>query len=818
MKQLFFAFAFLAAGVLSAAPELVVAEKGKSPYTIVYADSDPELRAMLKTTAETLQRIVQLSTEALLPAVPESTFKGNSPAIFVGRVKALKNAAPEKRWAGHIRVKGKNIFLWGEDRKFAAAAGAPYRTFILGSHHAALLFAQKFAGAVFLIPPDLKYSIPRTGKITVPADFSCDRIPHVQYCISRGKSIDYDLGNNFRAAPWNRTFGGHSHPEAIPWKKYEKTHPEYFFVPSPGKPRYCYRVRPQYCLSNPEVKELIYKQLLCELDKGYEQTQLGQSDSFHTCYCEACVKDRGKLSAGERLWQIHRDMALRLMKDRPGKRVVILAYGPTIRPPETFKEFPPNTIVELAPCNEKTLEDWRGFKVPKVGYLYNWGYYNFTGFSPNREIAFLAEQTKLFRKYNVIGLYRCGFGELPGLEGPSYYIWGQMLDDPDADSAALLAKYCRQAYGKGGEAMTQFHTVLDEAVKSKRPEIGDWNEISGWNRNINPARRQFLRFDLALLAARYPEKVLSELESLLRKAESQEKTPLLKIVRTEFELLKHNARCAAVFRQGMKSRSAADAARLLEAAREREKFIDTLFPEGRKSCVVENVTCFGGASKQVLKTGGRLMSVFNAPFSWDLAAMKKLCILPFGRVLKADGRDTQYLVPRCIDDRSSATVNFERTVQVRAALEGSRLKIFLTRRNFDAASRKGGRIRIKLGPDKAGRHQIFSALGNGAMSDSVPAGIVRDPKILGEQEKWGASAAVRPSVKCPTPDSAEITVPLEKICKKLPAPGDKWLFNVTVYQPHRTYAGGLVWECALDQLDWEQSFEREGVLLFPGKK
>ena len=55
---------------------------------------------------------------------------------------------------------------------------------------------------------------------------------------------------------------------------------------------------------------------------------------------------------------------------------------------------------------------------------------------------------------------------------------------------------------------------------------------------------------------------------------------------------------------------------------------------------------------------------------------------------------------------------------------------------------------------------------------------------------------------------------MDKLCKNLPVPGEKWLFNVTVYVPNRTYAGGLVWECALDQLDWEQSFEREGFLLF----
>ena len=77
---------------------------------------------------------------------------------------------------------------------------------------------------------------------------------------------------------------------------------------------------------------------------------------------------------------------------------------------------------------------------------------------------------------------------------------------------------------------------------------------------------------------------------------------------------------------------------------------------------------------------------------------------------------------------------------------------------------------------------------------------------------------MRPLIKCPAPDTAEISIPLDKIRKELPAPGEKWLFNVAVYAPGRTFAGGLVWECALDHPDWLLAFEREGTLLFPERK
>jgi hypothetical protein len=816
--------AVLSGSVLSAAsPELTVADHGKSDYKIVYAESGTaEINAFIKDSAKTLQEIVKLASGAELPVLPESAFKADSPAIFVGRVSALKKYPEEKRWASHILADGKNIFLWGDDRR----CGPPdlkrndaFRSFILGTRHAVLLFAQKFAGAVFLVMPDLKYSVPASGRIAVPGGFRCDRIPQIEYCIARGKGLNYDLGNNFRSAPWNRTFGGHSHDKAIPWQKYWKTHPEYFWKSAPDKPPYCYKSRPQYCLSNPEVRELIYRHLLSEFDRGYDQVQLGQSDSFHPCRCSSCIKDRGRLSAGEYLWRMHRDMALRLMKDRPGKRLVIMAYGPTWEPPKSFDRFLPNVTIELASFDLKaaqtprsTWQRWKNFRCPKAVYLYTWGYYNYAGFTPNADFEALAAQVKIFLESGVTGIYRCGFGEQPGLEGPEYYIFGQLLDEPDADVRVLLRRYCARAFAKAGPVMEKFFLELDEAVKSKEPVISDWNK------DIDPSRKQFRRFDLELLAARYPKSRLDELEKLLKQAESLDRTPMLQIVRTEFDLLKHSAGCAALFRHGMKERTAESAAAFMDAVRERSAYIDSLPADAKGVIRMNDVILYGGQGKSVLKGGGRLNCLFNAPFHWNLDFMKKENILPFGRTLIADGRDTQYLVPMCVDDKTASTVDFRTAVQVRASLEGSKLKVTLIGKDLNPEIRKKLRIRLKIGPDKASRHQVFGGFGNGAFSDSIPKGFVRNPKICGQQENWIASKAMRPLIKCPASDTAEISIPLDKIRKELPAPGEKWLFNVAVYAPGRTFAGGLVWECALDHPDWLLAFEREGTLLFPERK
>lgn len=95
----------LSSSVLSAAlPEMTVADHGKSDYKIVYAETGTaEVNAFIKDSAKTLQEIVKFASGAELPVLPESAFKADSPAIFVGRVSALKkipkkNAGPAISW------------------------------------------------------------------------------------------------------------------------------------------------------------------------------------------------------------------------------------------------------------------------------------------------------------------------------------------------------------------------------------------------------------------------------------------------------------------------------------------------------------------------------------------------------------------------------------------------------------------------------------------------------------------------------------------------------------------------------------------------
>ena len=65
---------------------------------------------------------------------------------------------------------------------------------------------------------------------------------------------------------------------------------------------------------------------------------------------------------------------------------MIISYGPTVKPPRTFREFPANTMIELCGTSPENLAAWKKYVVPCgfTAYLYYWGSYNVAGFTPKR--------------------------------------------------------------------------------------------------------------------------------------------------------------------------------------------------------------------------------------------------------------------------------------------------------------------------------------------------------------------------------------------------------------------------------------------------
>ena len=89
-------------------------------------------------------------------------------------------------------------------------------------------------------------------------------------------------------------------------------------------------------------------------------------------------------------------------------------------------------MIELCNYSPENIAAWKQLDVPGgfMAYIYNWGNYQIQGFTAKFGPRSCEEQIILFHENHVKGLYRCGFGELFGMEGPLYYAWGRGFDNP----------------------------------------------------------------------------------------------------------------------------------------------------------------------------------------------------------------------------------------------------------------------------------------------------------------------------------------------------------------------------------------------------
>lgn len=659
---------FFGIGLSVNAEDLTIAENGKSNYRIVVAqNANKNVRKFYIMAAELLHKCLKESTGASLPVILDK-YDGNAPTIFIGKCPAAKksgiNINSLKGWTYSMKNDGKNIFLLGHDApRFASEKSHHYNRYYLGSVKAVVEFAKRYCGTRFVLPGSNGTAVKKQAKIVIPANLAIQKTPSFIYCSGRGKGIFYDIANNFFPALCYGTYGGHSHDKAISVKKYRKSHPEYFALIR-GK-RNSHLVRPQHCLSNPQVQELIYQELLSHVDKGYEWVQLGQSDGFLACECKNCrnmygikskyvgYKGRKDPTWGEKLWIMHIKMAKRFAKDRPGKKLVILAYGPTKNPPNSIKQFPDNIIIELCKYSPEDFAQWGKVKVTGgfTTYIYNWGFYQIEGFTPKQTPEFCKKQLKLFKNNNVKGIYRCGFGELLGLEGPVYYVYGKLLENVDADPQKLSDEYCNATFGKAYKAMKTFYSLLHKRIGMKLDsKEADWNDS-----DLLSGAKDLKHKNMKLLLLRYPNKTVSKLDKYLAQAEkdaTDKKVKIrLKLVRTEFDYLKCTASLTELFISYTRKPSLTILRELNQAIKKRNSFIASLkiYKNGRIANS-NGFTIFSNAKVKTLSAGGRLQAPLKGPFLWDFDFYLKHGIVPNNRVIKAPKSNKSIILDGKADD------------------------------------------------------------------------------------------------------------------------------------------------------------------------
>lgn len=363
----------------------------------------------------------------------------------------------------------------------------------------------------------------------------------------------------------------------------------------------------------------MYRAMLKSLDRGNKAYELGQTDGCEACECNKCKAFANTDDWGEKLWVLHRNMAQRLLKDRPDKKVIILSYYGTANPPKTFKKFPENVIVEKCTYSQKSFDDWKGYTVPQgfMAYVYNWGGYSSFGITAKTTPAFAVEQVKLFKKNNVKAVFRCGFGECFGMEGPVYYAYGRAWDDPvNANAQKLSDEYCEAAFGKVAPQMKKFYDTLYERL--------------GFFMSQKLAYPDNPRLILAYIYSPDLLKILEEnLESAEKNAKSEKVKKRLQIVRLEFDYASNLAKTLHLYNAYLVNPDWRSFNALAAAIDQRNAMIEKLSPgeSVKKLADWPDLSLFGNMKKSNLKRNGT-GKVIGAPLTWQTKLIKSKKILP----------------------------------------------------------------------------------------------------------------------------------------------------------------------------------------------
>ncbi|MCB1062178.1 MAG: DUF4838 domain-containing protein [Verrucomicrobiae bacterium] len=551
--------------------ELVLAEDGKTTYEIVLPDASQSetIANSLRQTARLIQTTFA-ANGVEIPVVAEATHEKVKPGIFLGDTALARaqgvDVSQLTGWGYvHQVVNGRDLIIAGHDHPAPADATNPRRPVWdrLGTAKGVADFLRQYAGVRFLYPEIGPYQPVAKAetidlltspaieflplpKIVVPGDLNVEITPTIAFNTAHpaGGSF-YDIANN-RFPRVDEVFGGHTWERAIPTEEYRKSHPEYFALVG-GKR--LLEGAGQYCISNPEVQELIYQDLCRWLDRGYLSVDLGQPDGFRPCQCEECAKlyETGD-DWGEKIWILNLKLAERLLESHPGKQVTMMSYILTAEPPKTFTAFPANTKIMLTGTNEEDIAPWHAHKVPGgfSGYLYNWCPNLGTRYTPMRTPGHVETQAKRLAANHIQSFYRDGPGALFGLEGPVYYTMGRMYDDPENLFAKdLVPEFIDAAFGESAWHMKQFYDQLYHSITLYSDFLG--TRSPAWTYYpIEGRRRKMVTDPFQLLAFLYPPPLLNSLEEQLtqagQKAKSEKVKARLALVRREFDYLKSLAK------------------------------------------------------------------------------------------------------------------------------------------------------------------------------------------------------------------------------------------------------------------------------------
>lgn len=641
MKNIFFA---VITGIIASclySNDVVLGLNGRTKHQLVIPDS--YLNEAAKESAERAAKLFQdvfNANRIKLEIVKESAKDPKTHGIYLGATKfAASNGVKVtelKEWQNIHKAVEKNLIIVGNDMPNPVQARIPPPEWVKGlsrdnfrnrypylaTLHSAAEFLYRYGGARYLKPGvDGVVFLPKSI-ISIPSDLNSLQEPFfrehqwVRKAPENAGVFEY-ANHAIRCQRLFRT--AHLHSDAI-HKELLKKHPEWRAVLGNG----ARTSRGHFCYSrNPDLLETIYTYILKCLDAGFEVVEVAQPDGFTPCSCQQCIDSFGIQPTtrpedgyawmtdpawGEKLWHIHKQMAERLAQDRPGKKMLCLAYGITGAPPKSIDKLPENIIVEI--CHENNFPEWEANMEKVPGgfgrYTYFWGNYHMAANFPRNTVARFKTDNEIYRKLNlrymthdfppVTGLY--------GLEGPMIYVFLRLGVYPDFKNAdQLYNEYLEAAFLEAETPMRRFFNRLQTSLEL-------YHILGGY---VRKKKESVIRVTNIV----YTPEIINQLEEELARAEktavSQGAKNRIATVRGEFDLLKAMTNVCFRYQNYLKNKDEISFNQLLDAVENNRK--------QEKNFLSQKGTPYNPSNLNEANMNPRARYSIP-PFNWDTAAMR----------------------------------------------------------------------------------------------------------------------------------------------------------------------------------------------------
>lgn len=497
---------FLLTALWASLASAVLVENGQPRATIVIpADASPTVQEAARELGAYLEKM----SGAKLPVVKEGE-PVTGTRIDVGLTQAARKRVPK----GFI----------GDDERVWIEARADGATICGGGDRGTLFAVYRFLetlGCRWLAPEPENELVPQRKTIalepirldTKPAFswrlFSARRSQNERWGLKLGMNGFYSAetaATNGACVYWPRSIHGvHAYYQIMPAKKYFAPHPEW--NPLLGGKRMPTDVdRNQLCVTAAGLADEFAANVIraFEEDPGTPLVSISPNDGWKWCECDACLALDRKLCGGrttkqglakekpfmgDRVFWFANEVADRVARKHPDKKLLVLAYINYAEPPDTVRPRP-NVVPFLChyapadysramndPASEANsqfndlLKRW--MKISPDLMIYSYVSKSMWWRLPRPVVHNFASDVKYLHSVGVRRYYCQSSLSDWQLDGPLYYVIAKLLWNPSADPDAVAREWVEGMFGFAAPAMTEFYAEVETAVRKTGKSYSD---------------------------------------------------------------------------------------------------------------------------------------------------------------------------------------------------------------------------------------------------------------------------------------------------------------------------------------------------------